>query len=404
MKDATVTFVPGFQAGALQAGIRASKDDTAIIYCPTGAVWAGAFTRNLVKAAPVKYNQALLSTQETVKIIYTNSGNANACTGKQGMDDTRTIAAAVAEQFACQPEEVLMNATGVIGVPLPMDIIMPAIKKLPSILADEGGIAASEAILTTDTTTKNATRLFKIDGKDVHIGAMCKGSGMIHPNMGTMLCYITTDINISKKMLQQALNDAVDASFNHLTVDGDTSTNDTALVMANGLANNQKIETNDDNNYKLFSSELRSLCQDLAKQIAADGEGATKFVTVKVDHAYNDSDAKQIAMAVATSNLVKTAMNGNDANWGRIIAAIGYAGVANIDETTVSIAFESKQGFLPVLDTGEVIPFNNDEAIALLMQDEIVIHIDMGLAQGHCQVWTCDFSQDYVKINADYRS
>lgn len=404
MQDSTVTHVPGFLAGAIKAGIKHDKLDSAIIYSPSGATWAGTFTRNQVKAAPVKYNQALLKTQEKVKVIYSSSGNANAATGQKGMEDTFAIASEIASVFNCKPEEVLVNATGVIGVPMPMDIILPSIEQFPGILTDQGGVAASEAIMTTDTKSKTAARTFGLSDTQIHIGAIAKGSGMIHPNMGTMLAYITTDVSIEKSVLQEALGKAVEQTFNRVTVDGDTSTNDTVLVLANGLASNTVIADTHSIEYQTFYEELLLVCESLAKQIAADGEGATKFVTVKVDHAVSDEDAEQIAMAVATSNLVKTAMNGNDANWGRIISAIGYSSAEGVDDGKISIAFESNQGLLPVLDTGVPLEFDNDQAIELLKQDDIVIHIDMALQDGHCEVWTCDFSQDYVKINADYRS
>lgn len=404
MQDSTVTHVPGFLAGAIKAGIKHDKLDSAIIYSPSGATWAGTFTRNQVKAAPVKYNQALLKTQEKVKVIYSSSGNANAATGQKGMEDTFAIANKIANVFNCKPEEVLVNATGVIGVPMPMDVIIPSIEQFPSALTEQGGIAASKAIMTTDTKTKTVARTFGLGDSSIHIGAIAKGSGMIHPNMGTMLAYITTDVAIEQPILQEALENAVEQTFNHVTVDGDTSTNDTVLVLANGLAENPVIADTHSIEYQTFYEELLLVCEDLAKQIAADGEGATKFVTVKVDHAVNDDDAKRIAMAVATSSLVKTAMNGNDANWGRIISAIGNSGTEGVDDGKISIAFESAKGWLPVLDTGVALEFDNDQAIELLKQDDIVIHIDMGQENGHSEVWTCDFSQDYVKINADYRS
>ncbi|MBG9983655.1 bifunctional glutamate N-acetyltransferase/amino-acid acetyltransferase ArgJ [Aerococcaceae bacterium DSM 111022] len=404
MQDNTVTHVPGFKAGAIKAGIKKDKLDSAIIYCPTGATWAGVFTRNQVKAAPVLYNQALLDSQETVKVIYSSSGNANAVTGQQGFEDTLAIANEIASVFNCKADDVLVNATGVIGVPLPMDVIIPSIEQLPESLSEDGGKLVSKAILTTDTKTKTVAHTFGVSDVEVHIGAIAKGSGMIHPNMGTMLAYITTDVAIEKALLQKALSDAVEVTFNRITVDGDTSTNDTVLVLANGLAGNPLIADTNSVEYHTFYEELLLVCENLAKQIAADGEGATKFVTVKVDRAASEPEAKEIAMAVATSNLVKTAMHGNDANWGRIIAAIGYSGVPGVDEGSISIAFESRVGLLLVLDTGVALDFDNDAAVELLDEDDIVIHIDMGQADGNCEVWTCDFSQDYVKINADYRS
>ncbi len=393
-----VTAAAGFQAGGTVAGIKKNgKPDLAIVFSECPAVAAGVFTTNQVKAAPVVLSQQQL-VSGFARAVVLNSGNANACMGEQGMQAAQEMANATAKCLQIEPPTVLVASTGVIGVPLPVEKISAVLSQPASWVSKAGYQAAATAIMTTDTFVKEIAVELEVAGVKVHIGGMAKGSGMIHPNMATMLGVITTDLDIEHALLQQALIRATEVSFNRVTVDGDTSTNDCLFVLANGLADNPKI-TEVNQAYQEFLAGLIFVAQELAKMLARDGEGATKFVEIKVSGAASEAAATQIAKSVATSSLVKTALFGEDANWGRILAAVGYAGV-EFDPMNTNIYL----GDLLVCQGGVGLAF--DEAIAkeILSKKEILIRIEVGHGLGNAVVWTCDLSYDYVKINGDYRT
>lgn len=395
---AGVTFAKGFQAGGVKAGIKKSgKDDLAVIYTEKAAVVAGTFTQNLVAAAPVFVSKEVAK-RGTARAIVVNAGCANACTGEQGLTDARLMALLTAEELGIGAEEVFVASTGVIGVNMPMDKVKKGIKAAVQALSAEGSDAASKAIITTDTYTKSGAFEFELGGKTVRIGGIAKGSGMIHPNMATMLCFITTDAAIDSALLQTALSKAIQTSFNMVSVDGDTSTNDMVVVMANGLAGNAEI-TEENAEYAKFFAALDALCVGLAQMVARDGEGATKFLTVNVTGAVDFEDAKKVAMAVAKSPLVKTAFFGEDANWGRIICAAGYAGARmDPDQTTVSI------GGVDVFKDGTGAKFDENALKAAMASHDITLDISLGLGEEKATVWTCDLSYEYVKINGEYHT
>jgi len=387
----------GFKTSGVEAQIRYKKKDLALILSEVPAMAAGVFTTNKVKAAPVKITQKNLA-DGSARAVVVNSGCANACTGEKGLTDARKMAEITAEILGIEPSDVLVASTGVIGQELPMDKITSGIKKAVELLSCNGGHDAALAIMTTDTHPKEAAVQFFLDGRQVTIGGMAKGSGMIHPNMATMLAFITSDINITPEMLDKALRYVADRTFNSVTVDGDTSTNDTAVILANGLAGNKKIESEDEN-YLIFRSALLEVCTMLAKMIAKDGEGATKLVEVKVLNAPSYEDAKKAAKAVANSNLVKTAIFGEDANWGRIICAIGYSG-ADINPDVIDIYLGDEK----MASGGVGLDFSEERAKKILEKDTVQITINLNSGYAEATVWTCDFSYDYVKINADYRT
>lgn len=402
-----VTSAKGFKAYGLRAGIKAGKTnrDMAMVYSAEPAVCAGVFTKNKVKAGPVKWDSFIVENSETVNAVVVNTGIANAGTGQQGFENARRMSEYTAEILGLEkPEQVFSASTGVIGKQLPMDIIEKGIRELVPMLSDseEAGNLAAEAILTTDTRKKQYAVQFEIDGKTVTVGAMCKGSGMIHPNMGTMLSFICTDIAIDKKLLQEALANDVEYTYNMVSVDGDTSTNDSVLVLANGLAGNSRI-TEKNHDYEIFCQALREVNTYLAKRIAEDGEGATKLFQVIVENAPSLNDARILSKAVVSSNLTKAAVFGNDANCGRILCAMGYSG-AEFDPDKTDIQFESVNGTITLVENGLTLDFDEKKAIKVLSADEVTARIDVKCGSSTATAWGCDLTHEYVSINADYRS
>lgn len=401
-----ITSPKGFYAAGYYAGLKKNKDkkDMALIYSEVPAVTAGTFTRNKVKAAPVKWGQKLIQEQETASAIIINSGVANACTGEQGMDNCIAMAANTATALGISKEQVLVASTGVIGVQLPMDTINSGIAALAGLKSqdDQSAEDAAIAILTTDTRKKEKTVTVEIAGKTVTISGIAKGSGMIHPNMGTMLSFITTDVAISKELLQEAVFASVDDTFNMISVDGDTSTNDTEFVLANGMAGNPKIvEKNQD--FEIFSQALNEVNTYLAKAIAADGEGATKLFEVNVINAPTKEDARLLSKAVVCSSLTKAAIFGQDANWGRIFCAMGYSG-ADINPETSDIYLESEFGRSKLVENGLATDYSEEEATKILSSDHVKCLVDVQSGNETATAWGCDLTYDYVKINGDYRS
>ena len=395
----------GFKAGGIWCGIKAGsrKRDLALIYSEKPCAAAAMFTTNKVQAASVMVSREHLAGGKLHAII-ANSGNANACTGETGIAAARRMAALAADEFAISPQRVAVASTGVIGVPLPIAAIENSIIALAnSLRGDESGHAAAlEAIMTTDTRKKEIAVEIEIGGRPVRIGGMAKGSGMIHPNMATMLSFITTDAAISPASLDGCLRRAVRRSFNRLTVDGDTSTNDTVIIMANGAAGNPPIEQGSSDE-QTFAAALEAACVSLARQMARDGEGATKLLTVTVTGARDEDAARVLAKSVAASSLVKAACFGADANWGRILCALGYAG-ADFDPAGVQVRFKSRAGEIAVCAKGASLPFDEDYAKRILSEEEIEILADLGGGSGSATAWGCDLTYDYVKINGDYRS
>ena len=395
----------GFLASGIRCGIKTSavKRDLALVYSEKPCSSAAVFTSNLVQAASVIVSREHNNKAGNIRAIIANSGNANACTGQAGLEAARRMAKMAAEKLGIATNETAVASTGVIGVPMPIEKIEAGIGELVSSLGPNGAEAALEAIMTTDLRKKSTAMEFNLpEGHCVHIGAMTKGSGMIHPNMATMICVITTDAAISGAMLDKALRRAVKRSFNRLTVDGDMSTNDMALVMANGEAGNALIET-EGPAWEAFALALEEICTGLARAMARDGEGATRLVTVTVSGAANEEDAALLARSVAASSLVKAACFGADANWGRVLCALGYAGAAFKPEET-SMEFASAAGVLPVFKNGEVLSFSEETAKTILREEDIEIRALVGSGTGKASAWGCDLSYDYVKINGDYRS
>jgi len=390
----------GFKAGGIWCGIKASstKRDLALIYSEKSCVAAAMFTTNRVKAASVLVSQKHIAGRKLHAVI-ANSGNANACTGEAGFAAAIRMAELAADEFAISPKTVVVASTGVIGVPLPIAAIENSIGALAnSLRGDEAGHAAAlEAIMTTDTRKKEIS--VEIDG-GARIGGMVKGSGMIHPNMATMLCFLTTDVSISRELLEASLQQAVRRSFNRVTVDGDTSTNDMILIMANGVSG---VTVASKPQHEAFSLALEDVCVSLAKAMARDGEGATKLVTVTVNGAADEKTAEVLAKAVASSSLVKAACFGADANWGRILCAMGYSG-AEFDPDRTNVSFKSNVGEIAVFSNGGPVPFSEDKAKTILKEEEIEILISAGNGSGSASAWGCDLTYDYVKINGDYRS
>ena len=399
-----ITAAKGYKATGKHIGIKAKRKDFAMVYSEAPCVFAGAFTQNVVKAAPVHWNKASLETGSAVYAIAVNSGNANAATGLQGEKDAADTALAVAEALNIEQKEVLVCSTGVIGVNLPMDIIKKGVPTVAKELSNDfqGGEDAAEAIMTTDTVKKTIAIEEEIDGIHFKIGGMGKGSGMIHPNMATLLGFITTDVAITKEMLQKALSRAINTSFNMITVDGDTSTNDSVLVLANGQAGNMIIDS-EGPAFDKFYNALYEVCKYLAVSIVKDGEGATKLLEVHLSGAKNFEEGKRIAKSILTSNLVKTAFFGEDANWGRIFCAMGYSGI-NFNPNQVDITIESNAGVAQMLKAGLPISFSEEKAKKILEEKEITILVQMGEGDAKVTAWGCDLSYDYVKINGDYRS
>ena len=400
-----VTAAKGYQAAGVEAGVKkANRKDMALVYSEVPAKVAGTFTTNVVKAAPVKWDQGIVKEEECAQAIVLNSGIANACTGKVGEEMNFNMANLVAESLNIPVKSVLTASTGVIGMQLPLEAIKRGALLLAPALNDslEAGTMAATAIMTTDTTCKECAVSFELDGKIITVGGMSKGSGMIHPNMATMLGVVTTDISISKELLQQALSNDVKDSFNMISVDRDTSTNDSLLIFANGLANNIEI-TEENEAYDLFCEALNIITTDLAKKMAGDGEGATKLFEVKVVNARDKSQAVNLSKSIITSNLVKTAIYGSDANWGRILCAMGYAG-EEFDPEIVDLSIESAYGNLCLVQNGMATDYSEDTATKILSEKSVTAIADMKLGEASATAWGCDLTYDYVKINGDYRS
>ena len=398
MRQAGVTYPQGFKAAGVRAGIKKSGNlDVAVVYTEKEAAVAGVFTQNAVAAAPVFASKKVVATG-TAHAVVANAGCANACTGEQGEKDAAQMQSVAAEALGCQPDDVIVASTGIIGVCLPMDKMAAGIKDAVANLSETGSETAGKAIITTDTYSKSCATDIEIGGKKVRFGAIAKGSGMIQPNMATMLCFITTDADIDQQLLQKALSEVTELSFNMISIDGDMSTNDMAVVLANGAAGNKKIVAEDED-YALFKTTLLELCQGLSQRIASDGEGATKFLTVHVSGTKSFADAKAIAMSVAKSPLVKTAFFGEDPNWGRVICAVGYAGIPMEPEKTV-VKFDG----IPVYAHGVGVEYDEEALREIMSKHDIVIDVELGLGEHEATVWTCDFSYEYVKINGEYHT
>lgn len=400
-----VNAAKGFMANGLNAGIKNNvKKDMALVYSEKPCVAAGVFTTNKVKAAPVKWDYNVVHNSPYAQAVVINSGVANACTGEEGYGYCMDMAEAVGNEMQLPKDAVLVASTGVIGRQLPMDIIKEGIKKLPKGLKpdEEAATLAAEAIMTTDTKSKQVAVNFEIDGKVVTMGGMCKGSGMIHPNMATMLCFITTDCMIKKDLLQKALSEIVNDTFNMISVDGDTSTNDSVLLLANGMAENKIIDTEDEN-YKKFYEALYYIMEELSKKIAGDGEGCTCLFEVRVLNALTKEDAKTMAKSVVCSSLTKAAIYGHDANWGRILCAMGYSG-AEFDPELVDIYFESACGRLQIVKDGRADDYSEEEATKILSKEHVIAICDCKQGTFNATAYGCDLTHEYVNINADYRS
>ena len=400
-----VTAALGFEAASCEANIKyKDRTDMAMVFSKEPCVCAGTFTTNVVKAACVQWDQKIVSSGVPMHAVVINSGIANACTGKEGFDACEATAKAVEEALGVHYTSVAVASTGVIGMQLPVDKLTGGVDKMSKTLSDsiEAGTAASKAIMTTDTVNKEIAVTFDIDGKEITLGGMSKGSGMIHPNMCTMLAFLSTDLKIEKALLQEAVSEVVADSFNMITVDGDTSTNDTLLCMANGLAGNEVISEKNDNYFK-FKEALSYVCIYLAKKMASDGEGATKLFEAKVINAKSKKDAKTLSRAIVGSNLSKAAIYGCDANFGRFLCAMGYSG-AEFDQNDVELFFESENGKIEVFHKGVPLEFDEDEALKIMKADTVTVFVNMNEGSEEATAWGCDLTYDYVKINADYRS
>ncbi len=394
-----ITAVPGIRASGVHGGLKPDEQkDVALIVADAPAVAAGVFTRNRVCAATVLLSREHLN-NPVAQAIIVNSGNANACTGDQGLDNARKMAALVGEQLNVEPENVLVSSTGVIGVQLSMDAIEKGIQRAAATLRNDGGHDAAQAIMTTDTVPKEVAVEVEVGGQTVRIAGMTKGAGMIAPNMATMLAFLATDTKISGAPLQEALRRSVDMSFNRVTVDTDSSTNDTVQILATGAAGNPEISDASGDSYDAFCTGLEFVCIELAKKIAQDGEGATKMIEVAVKNAKNESEAELAARAIAESPLVKTAVFGRDANWGRIMMAVGKS-EARFDPYEVDIWLGDYQLVKKGMDSG----FDEEKAVQLFSEDTVVITVNLNAGDADATMWTCDYSYDYIKINADYRT
>ena len=400
-----VTAAKGFMAAGVEANVKyKNRKDMAMVYSQVPCKAAGVFTSNVVKAAPVVWDREKINTSPYIQAVVVNSGIANACTGRQGYAYCQETADAAAGALQIPGDSVLVASTGVIGMQLPMDKITAGVAALAGCLKDtqEAGTQAAEAIMTTDTISKQVAVQFEAGGKTVTVGGMSKGSGMIHPNMCTMLGFVTTDIAISKELLQEALSADVVDTFNMISVDGDTSTNDTLVVLANGCAGNPEItEKNED--YLHFCQALHEVNETLAKMMAGDGEGATALFETKVIHAANKEDARTLAKSVICSSLTKAAIFGHDANWGRILCALGYSG-ASFDPEAIELFFESSAGRIQIYKDGQATDYSEEEATKILSCPVVTVVVDMKMGEAQATAWGCDLTYDYVKFNADYRS
>ena len=398
-----VCAAKGFKASGIHVGVKTNntqKKDLALIVADCDCAAAAVYTKNIVKAAP------LLVTKEHLKngrarIVVANSGNANAC-APHGEEKALRMCQAVASELNLAATDVIVASTGVIGQELPVEVIENGAAKLVAALSSEGSKAAAAAIMTTDLAMKELAIEFTIDDKSVKIGGIAKGSGMIHPNMGTMLAFLTTDCAINTEMIEKALVGAANVSFNRISIDGDTSTNDMLSLMASGMAGNSEI-TGPGEGYDIFANALNALCVELAKMMAADGEGATHLITCRVHGAMSEAEAETISKSVISSTLTKAAIFGADANWGRVLCAMGYSG-ADFDPNSVSVAFESGAGRIDVCENGRGLPFDESVAKKILSEHDIIIDINMKAGEAECTCWGCDITYDYIKINGDYRT
>lgn len=400
-----VCAAKGFQAAGVEAGVKyKDRKDMALVYSEAPCVCAGTFTTNVVKAAPVLWDRELVENAPFVQAVVVNSGIANACTGKEGLDCCKAEAKEAAKRLQIPENSVLLGSTGVIGMQMPVDRLKAGIaalaeKKERSVKA---GDDAAKAIMTTDTVDKQIAVSFEVGGKTVTMGGMCKGSGMIHPNMCTMLSFVTCDAAISKELLTKAVKESVADTFNMISVDGDTSTNDTFLFLANGMAGNPEI-AEEGEAYEAFKEALLFINTTMAKKLAGDGEGATALVEVRITGAEDKEAAKLLAKSVICSSLTKAAIFGHDANWGRILCALGYSGAA-FDPEKVELFFQSKSGRIQIYKNGSAADYSEEEATKILSDDEVTILADMHMGGAEAAAWGCDLSYEYVKINADYRS
>ena len=400
-----VTAPKGFLASGLNAGIKnQTKKDMAMVFSSTPCAAAGVFTTNLVKAAPVKWDKEIVTTSPYVQAVVVNSGIANACTGAEGLGYCADTAAEAAAALNIPKTAVLVASTGVIGKQLPIDKIKSGVTALSKVLGSsrEDAKLAAEAIMTTDTKSKEVACTLELDGKQVTVAGMCKGSGMIHPNMCTMLCFVTTDVAISHELIQKALSEDVVDTFNMISVDGDTSTNDTVLVMANGQAENTPI-TKEGEDYKTFCEALHFIMLELSKKIAGDGEGCTCLFEATVIGAKDKNQARTIAKSVVCSSLTKAAVFGHDANWGRILCAMGYSG-AQFDPEVVDIWLESKAGTIKIVENGIATDYSEETATKILSEEEVIAKMDIKEGNETATAFGCDLTYEYVKINGDYRS
>ena len=409
-----VTAAKGFQASSTAAQIKyQGRTDMAMIYSKSPCAAAGTFTRNVVKAAPVIWDRDLVRSGKPMHAVVVNSGIANACTGQVGLDYCSQTACAAADHLQVPADSVLVGSTGVIGFQLPIDRICAGVAALAEGLGEDlaHGTAAAQAIMTTDTHKKECACTFEIDGKTVTVGGMAKGSGMIHPNMCTMLGYVTTDASVEASVLQTAVSAIVDVTFNMISVDGDTSTNDTLLVLANGEAGNPVIDKAEGPAYQALYEALYTVCKDLAMQMAGDGEGATRLIEVNVQGMDTEQNARTLAKSVITSSLTKAAIFGSDANWGRVLCALGYSGV-DFDPDDLQLYFVDEEnltadgtpGRMLIFTEGAAADYSEEEATELLKKEKVTILAQFHMGQASATAWGCDLTYDYVKINADYRS
>ena len=405
--EGSVTAAKGFSAAGNAVGVKGAiteKKDLAIIVSDVPAVAAGAFTTNVVKATSVTRNMKIMEGKGKINAVVANSGNANACTGEEGIKSNEKMAQCLADILGVDSSTVLTASTGVIGAVFPIDTITKGIKATFPMLGYDrnNALMAAEAIMTTDTYSKEVAVEFDLGGKTVHLGGMAKGSGMICPNMATMLSFITTDAAISQELLNKALKEDIKSTYNMVSVDGDTSTNDTVVVLANGLAGNEEV-VSEGKDYDAFKEALHYVNERLAKNLVRDGEGATKFMEVNVTGAATEADAKTMAKSVVKSSLFKAAVFGEDANWGRVLCAMGYSGV-KFDPQKVDIVFASNAGEILLMDNGTPIVFDEDKAKTILSEKEIQVNIKISEGNAKATAWGCDLSYEYVKINGDYRS
>lgn len=400
-----VTAAKGFEAAGTAAGVKyTGRTDMALIYSQVPCAAAGTFTTNVVKAAPVKWDQQVIAGGGTAQAVVVNSGIANACTGEEGFGYCKDTAQAAAKALDISAAGVLVGSTGVIGKQIPIDKLTAGVKALADKKNDslENGTEAAKAIMTTDTCEKELAVMIEVGGKTVTVGGMAKGSGMIHPNMCTMLAFITTDAVISKDTLQKALSEDVGDTYNMISVDGDTSTNDTVILLANGLAQNPEI-VYQSTEYQEFKKALHTINEYLAKKIAGDGEGATALFEVKAVNCENKEQAKILAKSIVCSNLTKAAIAGHDANWGRILCAMGYSG-AQFDPEKVDLFFESAAGKIQIIENGTAVDYSEEEATKILSEPAVTAVADVKMGSAFATAWGCDLTHGYIDINADYRS